>query len=63
MAPERFNRESACRGIGENPRIKNRAVLPIARVAGMERQALRQRQSKKPEARLPAFLNSLVGRE
>ncbi|SOY43898.1 conserved hypothetical protein [Cupriavidus taiwanensis] len=28
----RFNRESACRGIGENPRIKNRAALPIARV-------------------------------
>ncbi|SOY57444.1 conserved protein of unknown function [Cupriavidus taiwanensis] len=58
MARERFNRESACRGIGENPRIKPRAALPIARAwpGG-------KRQSKKPEARLPAFLNSLVGRE
>jgi len=59
MARERFNRESACRGIGENPRIKNRAALPIARVAGMEASA--KAKSRKQGFRL--FLNSLVGRE
>ncbi|SOY58177.1 hypothetical protein CBM2585_A80208 [Cupriavidus taiwanensis] len=53
-ARERFNRESARRGIGDNPRIKKGAALPTAREAAAA-PSEDGRKSKKPEASFRLF--------